>query len=109
MALGLTVGASACHVMGRVELRASMVVYQEPPAPKLERAPEVREGFVWVAGHWESHGDQWAWIEGRYDRTRTGYAWADGRWERRGNSWHWIDGQWTAGAPPMVLRDHRPE
>ena len=75
-----------------------MVVYQEPPAPKVERAPELSVGYVWVGGHWESHDNQWSWVAGRTAPVRVGYQWTDGRWERRGNSWHWVEGTWTVVA-----------
>ena len=62
VALALMTG---CYVYGGVRADAAMVVYQEPPAPKLERTPALAPGYVWVGGHWESHDNQWMWIGGR--------------------------------------------
>lgn len=82
-----------------------MVVYREPPAPRVVPAPAARKGFVWVSGHWEAIGADWHWIDGHFEPARAGYLWTDGRWERRGNAWHWVYGTWTteplggSGAP----------
>jgi hypothetical protein len=89
---------SGCYVYGGIRADAAMVVYQEPPAPKLERTPALSPGYVWVGGHWESHDNQWMWIGGRTATVRPGYLWNDGRWERRGNAWHWVEGVWVSGA-----------
>ncbi|MDQ3299819.1 MAG: hypothetical protein M3619_24840 [Myxococcota bacterium] len=99
-ALAIALGGSACMAHGSGSMHAtssgSYVVYQEPPAPRVETVT-VRPGHVWVRGRWDWRGNQWTWVDGHWERERSGYAWSEGRWERRGSSWHWVEGRWTAG------------
>lgn len=90
--------ALGCAASAKGTIAVQMVVYHEPPAPRMEPAPEARDGFVWTAGHWTSSEDQWTWVDGKYEPSRPGYTWLDGRWERRGSAWHWVAGTWTVSS-----------
>ena len=65
-----------------------------PPVIREERwAP--RRGFVYVRGHWEWNGADWAWAPGHYERERVGYVYREPRWEMRDGVYVKIDGAWV--------------
>ena len=65
-----------------------------PPAYRVERY-DTRPGFIWVRGHWDWRGDQWAWVNGHYERERTGYQYQEPRWEERDGAWISVQGSWS--------------
>ena len=82
-----------------------LIVFQEPPRPKLEKF-EPRAGFLWMRGRWAWRDGEWQWTPGSWERARAGYAWTEGRWERRGHHWEWVDGRWiAAGTEPVTEPD----
>lgn len=67
-----------------------------PPAIRVERY-DTRPGYVWVSGHWDWQGDNWAWVPGHYERERRGYRYQPARWEQRDGAWISVQGSWTIG------------
>jgi len=65
-----------------------------PPAPRRERRPPPRRGFVWVPGHWEWRRGRYVWVDGRWERERRGQRWRDARWVRRRGEWVFVPGGW---------------
>jgi hypothetical protein len=92
---------SGCVVTGRTYYRESdrpvlvqrprgdvIIVHRAPPAPLVERVPRSpgRE-YVWVPGYWTSHGDDWVWVGGHYERPpRPGAVWVEPRYDRHGQT-----------------------
>jgi len=73
-----------------------------PPPPRAEN-PTVKAGFVWVAGRWDWKNDQWAWIDGHWERERAGKRWRPAEWQNQSNTWVLVDGDWidaSAQVPP---------
>lgn len=71
-----------------------MEAQSAPPAYREERwAP--RAGFIWVKGHYEWRGGEWAWIPGHYERERAGYRYVEPRYEQRNGAWVTIGGTWS--------------
>lgn len=44
------------------------------PAPRYERTPHARRGYVWQRGYWERHGRRHVWVEGHWARDRSRMA-----------------------------------
>jgi len=74
---------------------SSVIVENEPPAPKLELIPkEPGAGYIWIRGHWAWTGT-WTWEEGYWvQRPAPDIQWMDGFWARHGKGWIWIAGHW---------------
>lgn len=91
-----TVVASA---MGAVVVPAAAeaLVRVAPPAPRMERIPEPRRGYVWSPGHWEWRRQQHVWINGSWLRERPGYAYRAPAWAQRDNRWALQPGRWDRG------------
>ena len=76
--------------------------HQPPPPPRNESA-SAKAGFIWVPGRWDWRNDQWAWVDGHWERERAGKKWRPARWENQSNTWVLIDGDWidtSAQIPP---------
>jgi hypothetical protein len=66
-----------------------------PPVLREERW-EARPGQVWVRGHWDWNGADWAWVGGHYEGERAGFLWREPRWEMRDGVYVKVDGAWVA-------------
>lgn len=69
-----------------------------PPAPRFERVPPPRTGFVWAPGHWRwnPRARRYVWANGRWMRGRPGYRYAPARWQRGPHGhWHYRAGYWA--------------
>lgn len=73
---------------------AQVFVQVAPPAPRVERVPAPRRGYVWAPGHWEWRNHRYVWAGGTWVRERRGYryrapTWVEhnGRWEQRRGGW----------------------
>ena len=75
---------------------ASTVVYSyvAPPAPRFERHPEPRRGYVWVPGYWDWRGHRHVWIAGAWLKARNGYHYQPHRWVAHNNGWQFERGRW---------------
>jgi len=69
------------------------------PPPLREERIVARPGFVWVKGRWDWRNNNWAWVEGRYERERPNFRWNEGRWEQRDGEWVWVEGAWVSSYP----------
>ncbi|MEW9623586.1 hypothetical protein [Rhodanobacter geophilus] len=69
-----------------------------PPAPRFERVPPPRAGYVWAPGYWvwNPRMHRHVWVGGRWMRARPGYHYMPARW-RRGPHGHWrfSNGYWV--------------
>ncbi|MGH7736747.1 MAG: YXWGXW repeat-containing protein [Candidatus Tyrphobacter sp.] len=61
-----------------------------PPAPRYERVPRPRRGYIWRAGHYAWSGGRWVWIGGVWIGNRRGCVWVPAHWARG----YWRDGHW---------------
>jgi hypothetical protein len=93
LAAATTLGSGAAVTLTGCAGEGSIVVEDEPPAPR-EEVVETRPGFIFVHGHWDRDGGRWAWRAGRYERERVGHTYVQGHWERRGKGHVWIEGGW---------------
>jgi hypothetical protein len=76
---------------------ASRAVYVRtaPPAVRAEVAGRPPfAGAVWVAGHWEWHGN-WVWRPGHWARAPKGKVWVPGYWRETPRGWVWVKGHWA--------------
>lgn len=95
--LAMVSPACVVRAQGHVRARPAVYVVDEAPPPPRYRTVAPRAGHIWVRGNWEWRGNQWVWVDGRWERERSGYSFEPGHWEQRGNRWHWIEGRWVAG------------
>lgn len=67
----------------------------ELPALPTTVVVQPRRGYVWVEGHWNWDGYQWAWVDGYWARARSGYDYVQGAWQTHGNYRRWVSGRWA--------------
>jgi hypothetical protein len=102
-----TAAASGCMVRAGAGVSTTPVhVVDEAPPPPREERIEMRPGYVWIRGRWESRGGEWRWRAGHWQRERADHVWEAGHWERRGGRYHWIEGRWVMAGRARV--EHRP-
>lgn len=65
-----------------------------PPEPRVEYAPDPREGFVWIQGFWGWDGHRHVWNEGHWEHERRGYAYRPAHWDHEGDRWRFREGYW---------------
>jgi hypothetical protein len=75
----------------------TIVVREAPPAPRVERVPHARRGYVWAPGHWEYRHNRYVWTRGTWIRERHGYAYNAPTWVQRDGSWVMERGGWRRG------------
>lgn len=63
-----------------------------PPAPRFERMPPPRPGYVWAPGHW------------RWDARARGYVWMGGYWIHARPGWHYHPAAWVQGRQGWQFR-----
>ena len=85
--------AAAIFLSG-VATAAEVITDAAPPAPKDERAPPPRDGYVWGAGFWEWRGHAYAWVPGHWVVERRNAKWIADHWEQEGSQWHYVSGHW---------------
>ncbi len=61
----------------------------------------VRDGNVWVEGHWVWQGDQWVWSPGYWIANRPGYVYTQGYWYDD-RDWRWYPGTGVVYRPGYV-------
>ena len=81
-----------------------------PPPPPRAESSLAKAGFVWIPGRWDWKNDQWAWLDGHWERERAGKRWRPAEWRNQDNAWVLVDGDWIdANAqvpPPPPPGDH---
>lgn len=94
--IGLALASVSYTPAASAQVRAGVVITTAPPAPRFERVPPPRRGFVWAPGYWrwDPAYRRHVWIPGRWAQARPGYRWYPGVWVHRGPNWYWRDGYW---------------
>jgi hypothetical protein len=82
-------------------LADTVVIRTAPPAPREERVPAPRRGYVWAPGHWEWRHNHHVWVRGSWLRERHGYNYSAPNWVERDGHWVMERGGWHRGD-----RDH---
>jgi hypothetical protein len=65
-----------------------------PPAPRIERAPPPRDGYLWGPGHWVWNGKSYFWADGSWVVQRRHMLWVPDQWEQVGEKWHLVPAHW---------------
>ena len=79
-----------------------------PPPPRAETMAQ-KAGFVWAPGRWDWKNDQWAWVDGHWERERAGKHWRAAQWQAQGDTWVLVDGDWIdASEPDNTMPPPRP-
>lgn len=86
-AIGVSTQAVAANVT---------VVTVAPPAPRAERAPAPRRGYVWAPGYWDYNGRSYVWRTGHWERERAGFRYARSEWVQVGDHYE-RRGGWSRG------------
>ncbi|MEO6772218.1 MAG: IPT/TIG domain-containing protein [Kofleriaceae bacterium] len=81
--------------------------HQAPPPPRAEAAM-VKAGFVWLPGRWDWKNDQWAWLDGHWERERAGKKWRAPQWQNQSNSWVLVEGEWIDASAPVPTDNMTP-
>lgn len=98
--LALACGATAYAQPAAAQVRVGVDIgiTAAPPAPRFERVPPPRRGYVWAPGYWQWHPGwhRHVWVAGRWERVHPGYAYRPAHWVRgpRGH-WHFHPGHWA--------------
>jgi hypothetical protein len=94
-------------------LADTVYVQTAPPAPRAERTPPPRRGYVWAPGHWEWRHNHHVWVRGSWLRERHGYTYTAPNWVERDGHWVMERGGWNRGrhdrdgdGVPNRLDDH---
>ena len=95
----LLAGALAAASLGAaaqvsVNIHVPGLIAVAPPAPRFERMPSPRVGYVWVPGNWQWQQNAYGWRQGYWERERRDYAYAPGRWVRADGGWRWVEPNW---------------
>lgn len=80
-----------------IPANAGVVIQVAPPAPRVERLPPPRAGYVWVSGHWEWRHNRHVWVKGNWVRERRGYRYVQPNWVERDGRWAMERGNWRRG------------
>ena len=91
-----------------VPAAAQIIVDVAPPAPRHERIPAPRAGYVWESGHWRWNGHRYVWVPGHWERVRHGYRHVGPRWVERNGRWEYQARRWDRdrdGIPNRYDRD----
>lgn len=67
-----------------------------PPAPRFERAPAARNGFLWQQGYWDWRGRRYEWVPGVWIAERPGYVYSRPQWVERGGRWVFEQPRWAS-------------
>jgi len=65
-----------------------------PPAPRYERIPAPRPGYVWTPGFWEWRHGRYEWVVGDWVAERPGYVYYEPRWVQHDGRWFREDARW---------------
>ncbi|MGN6320509.1 MAG: YXWGXW repeat-containing protein [Dyella sp.] len=94
--IGLALAGVSYTPPATAQVSVGVGIRVAPPAPRYERMPPARRGFIWSQGYWrwEPRVHRYVWVPGTWVRARAGYRWYPGVWVRRGPNWYWRDGYW---------------
>ena len=66
------------------------------PAPRYERIPRPRHGYVWQPGYWDWQGDRYDWTAGFWVAERPGYVYSQVNCAQRNGRWYIEPSRWIA-------------
>ena len=66
-----------------------------PPAPRFERVPAARRGYVWTPGYWDARNNKHYWRAGHWQRERKGFYRTNPRWVERDSRWQLERPRWN--------------
>jgi hypothetical protein len=89
-----TVGAVATPLTSIAATVRVIALDRAPPAPRDERVPAPRRGYVWSPGYWNWTSNKHAWVKGSWARERRGYAYSPNHWEESNGKWNLQHGRW---------------
>jgi hypothetical protein len=92
------VGAPAAQAAPQVSIGVGVGIGVPPPAPRFERVPPARRGYVWAPGYWRwnAHARRYVWVGGRWMRGRPGWRYQPPHWAQGPHGhWHFNDGHWA--------------
>jgi hypothetical protein len=111
LALAIFTAVAAAGAIPLTSVAAPVGVYigVAPPAPRLERMPPPRHGYVWAPGHWAWNGHRHDWVGGYWIAERPGYAYTAPVWVQRGGGWYLEPERWVpyGGYGPRVVEAPR--
>lgn len=96
LALGGLSATAPAQAAPRVDVGIGITV--APPAPRHERRPPPRHGYVWAPGYWAWNPrlHRYVWASGRWLRARPGYRYQPPRWNHGPHGqWHFRGGYWS--------------
>ena len=67
-----------------------------PPAPRYERIPRSRDGYIWQPGYWDWRANRYQWSSGIWIAERPGYDYARPNWVQRDGRWSMEPPRWSA-------------
>ncbi|HWU75348.1 MAG TPA: hypothetical protein VN043_02495 [Rhodanobacter sp.] len=81
---------------GQVSIGVGVGIGVAPPAPRYERAPPPRHGYVWAPGYWRWSGraHRHVWVGGHWEHNHPGHHYHPAHWVQRGHHWRFQDGYW---------------
>ncbi|MBL0125706.1 MAG: YXWGXW repeat-containing protein [Betaproteobacteria bacterium] len=107
-ALLIATGTLGAAAIPQVSVAAVGIHVQvAPPAPRFERVPVPRRGYLWVPGYWDWRGHRHVWVGGTWVKERRGYYYQPHRWVERNGGWYLDRGRWDRdrdGIPDRVDR-----
>ncbi|TAL85593.1 MAG: hypothetical protein EPN74_07950 [Rhodanobacter sp.] len=94
--LAFATAAYAPPAAARTEVSLGVGIGIAPPAPRFERMPPPRRGYVWARGYWrwDRYRHAHVWFPGRWVRARAGYRYHSPRWVRHGDDWRLRRSHW---------------
>lgn len=101
--IAMTAGAFM-PLQASAQIGVSIVIGNPPPAPRYERIPPPRDGYIWAPGFWDWDGGRHVWVEGHWERMRGDSEYYRPQWREGRNGWELDRGGWR---PRNDRRDRR--
>jgi hypothetical protein len=92
--LGLTFACATYAPPAAAQVSVGVDVRLGPPAPRFERVPPSRVGYVWAPGYWRWNGHRHVWANGYWVRARPGYRYRPAYWVHGRHGWRFHEGHW---------------
>jgi len=100
--LGILVAAIITFTLTGCSTTKEVAVTEAPPPPQQETLTvPPNANYIWEAGHWARHDNQWVWENGHWMLRPSNHAvWEPGHWDQTKSGWIWREGQWRENAFP---------
>ena len=94
--LGLTSAGALYAPPAAAQVSIGVGVGIAPPAPRFERVPPPRVGYVWAPGYWrwDGYARHHVWVGGYWVRSRPGYHYRPAYWVHGHGGWRFHQGYW---------------